>query len=44
MIVKDSHPQPTTDRFQRAGDEAERQIAHYLKCAFGDNPGVVPQV
>ncbi|SMB82107.1 nuclease-related domain-containing protein [Deinococcus hopiensis] len=40
MIVKDSLPQPTSDRFQRAGDEAERQMAHYLKRAFGENQSV----
>lgn len=40
MIVKESTPAPTTDRFQRAGDDAEKQMAHYLRRAFGDNPTV----
>jgi len=40
MIVKEYTPLPTTDRFQKAGDEAERQMAHYLKRAFGDSPNV----
>jgi hypothetical protein len=40
MIVKEYTPAPTTDRFQKAGDEAERQMAHYLKRVFGDNPNV----
>jgi hypothetical protein len=40
MIAKEYHPLPTTDRFQKAGDDAERQMAHYLKRAFGDDPDV----
>jgi hypothetical protein len=40
MIVKDYHVLPTTDRFQRAGDEAEKQMAFYLKRAFADDPAV----
>ncbi len=40
MIVKEYTPAPTTDRFRRAGDEAEKQMAFYLRRAFGDNPNV----
>lgn len=40
MIVKEFNPAPTTDRFQHAGNEAEKQMAHYLRRAFGDNPNV----
>ncbi|UQN06284.1 nuclease-related domain-containing protein [Deinococcus sp. QL22] len=40
MIAKEYAPLPTADRFQKAGDEAERQMAHYLKRAFGDDPDV----
>ena len=38
MIVKDLEAQNHADPFQRAGHEAERQLAHYLKRAFGDDP------
>lgn len=40
MIVKEYTPPATTDRFQKAGDEAELQMAHYLKRAFGSDPNV----
>ena len=40
MIAKDYAAPATTDRFQRAGDEAEKQMAFYLKRAFGDDPAV----
>ncbi|THF87846.1 NERD domain-containing protein [Deinococcus sp. KSM4-11] len=40
MILKESTPAPTTDRFQRAGDEAEKQMAHYLRRAFGADPAI----
>ncbi|WP_161883381.1 nuclease-related domain-containing protein [Deinococcus alpinitundrae] len=40
MIVKTHDAQPTQDKFQRAGDEAEKQMAFYLKRAFGENPDV----
>ena len=40
MIVKEYHPSTTTDRFQKAGDEAELQMAHYLKRAFGSDPNI----
>lgn len=38
MIVKELEPQAPTDPLRRAGHEAERQMAHYLKRAFGDDP------
>lgn len=40
MIAKEYTPPATTDRFQKAGDEAELQMAHYLKRAFGSDPNV----
>ncbi len=40
MIVKEHHASATTDRFQRAGDEAEKQMAFYLRRAFADDPAV----
>jgi hypothetical protein len=40
MIAKEYTASPTQDRFQRAGDEAEKQMAFYLKRAFGDDPAV----
>lgn len=38
MIVKEKEPTAPTDRFSKAGDAAERQMAHYLRRAFGDDP------
>ncbi|WP_189011088.1 nuclease-related domain-containing protein [Deinococcus malanensis] len=40
MIVKDHQAPPTSDRFQRAGDEAEKQMAFYLRRAYGSDPDV----
>jgi len=40
MIAKDHVAPATQDRFQRAGDDAERQMAFYLKRAFADDPNV----
>lgn len=40
MIVKEYHPPATSDRFQKAGDDAELQMAHYLKRAFGSDSNV----
>lgn len=37
MIVKDLEPQTFADPLRRAGHEAERQMAHYLKRAFGES-------
>ncbi|WP_027482360.1 nuclease-related domain-containing protein [Deinococcus pimensis] len=39
-IVKDHHPSPTNDKFQQAGDEAEKQMAFYLRRTFGTDPSV----
>ncbi|MBZ9750321.1 NERD domain-containing protein [Deinococcus sp. HMF7604] len=38
MIVKELEPQQFTDPLRRAGYEAERQMAFYLKRAFGEDP------
>ncbi|PNY80041.1 nuclease-related domain-containing protein [Deinococcus koreensis] len=38
MIVKELEPQTHTDPLRRAGYDAEQQMAHYLKRAFGDDP------
>ncbi len=40
MSAKDHIAPATTDRFQRAGDEAERQMAFCQNRAFADDPGV----
>lgn len=40
MIIKEHTPTHTSDRFRRAGDEAEQQMAFYLRRAFGDDPHV----
>ena len=40
MIVKEYDPAPTTDRLRRAGNEAEKQMAFYLRRAFGNDPEV----
>ncbi|GGR34624.1 nuclease-related domain-containing protein [Deinococcus ruber] len=40
MIAKDYTAAAATDRLQRAGDDAEKQMAFYLKRAFGDDPAV----
>lgn len=38
MIIKELEAQSHTDPLRRAGYEAERQMAHYLKRAFGEDP------
>ncbi len=38
MIVKDLEPQQHADPLRRAGYDAERQMAHYLKRAFAEDP------
>jgi len=40
MIAKAFVSVPGQDRFQRAGDAAERQMAHYLDRAFAQRPDV----
>ena len=38
MIVKELEPQDHADPLRRAGFEAERQMAHYLRRAFAEDP------
>ncbi|GGO18763.1 NERD domain-containing protein [Deinococcus humi] len=38
MIIKELETQTHTDPLRRAGYEAERQMAHYLKRAYGEDP------
>jgi Nuclease-related domain len=38
MIVKENHNPVPTDKFEKAGYDAERKVAYYLKMAFGDEP------
>lgn len=38
MIIKELETQTHTDPLRRAGDEAERQMAHYLKRAYSEDP------
>lgn len=40
MILKDRDERPARDRLEAAGFKAERQLAHYLKRAFGDSKDV----
>ncbi|MFK7601014.1 nuclease-related domain-containing protein [Deinococcus sp. SM5_A1] len=40
MIIKELEVQTHTDPLRRAGYEAERQMAHYLKRAFGEKPEI----
>lgn len=40
MIAKDRAPFSGSGRFEKAGDEAERQMAHYLKRAYAEKPDV----
>lgn len=40
MIVKDLEPLHTADPLRRAGHEAERQMAFYLRRAYADDPTV----
>ena len=41
MIRKDLDEIKVTDKFSKAGIEAERQLAFYLKRAFEDDPKVL---
>ena len=41
MIVKENTNPTPTDRFEKAGYEAERKVAYYLKMAFGENPDLL---
>lgn len=38
MILKEKNSSILTDKLEKAGDEAERKVAYYLKMAFGDEP------
>lgn len=40
MILKKAAHPPTDDKFQVAGQKAEKQLAYYLERAFGQDPGV----
>ena len=40
MIVKEHQAPPTSDKFQRAGDDAEKQMAFYLRRAYSTDPDV----
>ena len=41
MIIKENNNPLPTDKFEKAGYEAERKVAYYLKMAFGDNPDLL---
>ncbi len=38
MIIKENTNPAPEDKFEKAGYEAERKVAYYLKMAFGDEP------
>ncbi|WP_020167541.1 MULTISPECIES: nuclease-related domain-containing protein [Methylotenera] len=38
MIVKENLNPAPLDKFEKAGHDAERKVAYYLKMAFGDEP------
>jgi hypothetical protein len=41
MILKDVDEQETMDKYQKAGLSAEKQMAFYLKRAFGSEENVL---
>ncbi len=41
MIIKENNNPVPTEKFGKAGYEAERKVAYYLKMAFGDNPSLL---
>lgn len=41
MIIKENLNRAPQDRFQKAGYEAERKVAYYLKMAFGDDSNLL---
>ncbi len=41
MIIKDNNNPIPIDKFEKAGYDAERKVAYYLKMAFGDNPNLL---
>ncbi len=40
MIAKDKEARTARDKFEQAGDDAERQMAFYLRRAFADAPDI----
>ena len=41
MIIKDNNNPIPTEKFEKAGYDAERKVAYYLKMAFGDSPNLL---
>jgi hypothetical protein len=41
VIIKELDPFEADDRFGKAGRQAEEQMAHYLRRAFGEEPNVL---
>lgn len=41
MIIKENNNPIPTERLEKAGYDAERKVAYYLKMAFGDNPNLL---
>ena len=41
MIIKENNNPIPTKKFEKAGYDAERKVAYYLKMAFGDNPNLL---
>lgn len=41
MIIKENNNLVPTDKLEKAGYDAERKVAYYLKMAFGDNPNLL---
>jgi Nuclease-related domain len=41
MIIKENNNPIPADKLEKAGYDAERKVAYYLKMAFGDNPNLL---
>ena len=41
MIIKENNNPVPAEKFEKAGYDAERKVAYYLKMAFGDNPNLL---
>ena len=41
MIIKENNNPVPTEKFEKAGYDAERKVAYYLKMAFGENPNLL---
>lgn len=41
MIIKENNNPIPAEKFEKAGYDAERKVAYYLKMAFGDNPDLL---